>query len=242
MTRYIPTIIIDPSALFREGLARILSETRFRVTISCSFLEELPSKPQINGHEVLLLIGLGENPHPILSEVSLFKAQHHGGRIIVLAERGNMDELFAAAEAGVDAYLTKQITSDALIKSLDLVLMGETIFPGSFLRVIRERDRQEITAQLPSVPQYSAEPVWDHPIPGYISMEPIQRLSGKEQLILRCLTQGASNKMIARELNMAEATVKVHIKGILRKIRVKNRTQAAIWALNSGLPAELETP
>jgi two-component system nitrate/nitrite response regulator NarL len=60
------------------------------------------------------------------------------------------------------------------------------------------------------------------------------RLSARQQSILRCLVQGDSNKTIARKMAMAEATVKVHVKAILRKIRVHNRTQAAIWAMSNG--------
>jgi two-component system, NarL family, nitrate/nitrite response regulator NarL len=56
------------------------------------------------------------------------------------------------------------------------------------------------------------------------------KLSTRETQILNCLRQGAPNKAIARRLDVAEATVKVHIKAILRKIGVANRTQAAIWA------------
>jgi two-component system nitrate/nitrite response regulator NarL len=79
-------------------------------------------------------------------------------------------------------------------------------------------------------------------------------LSPREQSILRCLIEGDSNKRIARKIDIAESTVKVHVKAILRKIRVQNRTQAAIWAMNNGslarsadkgtLPeiAEVDTP
>jgi two-component system nitrate/nitrite response regulator NarL len=59
-------------------------------------------------------------------------------------------------------------------------------------------------------------------------------LSSREYAILRHLTQGASNKHIARQLEIAEATVKVHVKSLLRKIRVSNRTQAAMWAVSHG--------
>jgi DNA-binding NarL/FixJ family response regulator len=69
------------------------------------------------------------------------------------------------------------------------------------------------------------------------NFERLHRLSSSEQVVLRCLTQGASNKSIARELNMAEATVKVHIKGILRKIRVSNRKQAAVQTRASRVSA-----
>ena len=59
----------------------------------------------------------------------------------------------------------------------------------------------------------------------------IQQLSQRERQILVCLTRGESNKLIARNCSLAEATVKVHLKAILRKIAVRNRTQAALWAL-----------
>jgi two-component system nitrate/nitrite response regulator NarL len=65
---------------------------------------------------------------------------------------------------------------------------------------------------------------------------PVRTLSSREAEILHCLMQGAPNKIIARKLEVAEATVKVHIKAILRKIRVTNRTQAAMWAV-AHLPA-----
>ena len=55
--------------------------------------------------------------------------------------------------------------------------------------------------------------------------------------ILQSLMTGASNKVIANRLNLAEATVKVHLRSILRKIQVRNRTQAAVWALNRGMSA-----
>ena len=60
----------------------------------------------------------------------------------------------------------------------------------------------------------------------------VPSLSRREMLILRGLMQGASNKAIARNLVITESTVKVHMKAILRKLRLQNRTQAAIWARN----------
>jgi two-component system nitrate/nitrite response regulator NarL len=60
----------------------------------------------------------------------------------------------------------------------------------------------------------------------------LARLSQRECLILTHLTVGASNKQIARDLYVAEATVKVHVKNLLRKLRVNNRPQAAMWTIN----------
>jgi two-component system nitrate/nitrite response regulator NarL len=64
------------------------------------------------------------------------------------------------------------------------------------------------------------------------------KFSDREAQILRLLTTGASNKLIARELGLAEATIKVHIKAILRKAKAANRTQAAIWATQHLGPTE----
>lgn len=60
-------------------------------------------------------------------------------------------------------------------------------------------------------------------------------LSPRETAILLCLIDGDSNKSIARKIGITEATVKAHVKAILRKIRVQNRTQAAIWGMNNAL-------
>ena len=67
----------------------------------------------------------------------------------------------------------------------------------------------------------------EQPTPGN---EVVRSLSRRELVILRTLTEGASNKIIARKLVITESTVKVHMKAILRKLRLQNRTQAAIWA------------
>ena len=68
------------------------------------------------------------------------------------------------------------------------------------------------------------------PASGEPGDEVVRSLSRRELVILRTLTEGASNKIIARKLVITESTVKVHMKAILRKLRLQNRTQAAIWA------------
>jgi two-component system nitrate/nitrite response regulator NarL len=67
-----------------------------------------------------------------------------------------------------------------------------------------------------------------------IKIDDVPRLSDREKRVLQLLIEGASNKAIGRKINAAEGTVKVHVKAILRKIRARNRTQAAIWAMNNG--------
>jgi len=135
--------------------------------------------------------------------------------------------VLCAFEAGADAYLAKTISHEVLIKSLDLVMLGEAVFPSSILGLIRRG------ASKAGDDEHEADGVEY----GEAESEPIpKQLSVRETVILRCLMQGDSNKLIARKFDIAEATVKVHVKAILRKIHAKNRTQAAIWAA-SHLPA-----
>ena len=127
----------------------------------------------------------------------------------------------AVFRAGADGYLFEQISRDALIKSLDLVMLGVTILPAALMRLVGE-DHEMDSEDDPAVPAAQTEvPTFDH-MP--------RKLSQQETRILRCLMQGEPNKIIARQFDITEATVKVHIKAILRKICVRNRTQAAVWA------------
>ena len=117
----------------------------------------------------------------------------------------------------------EQISRDALIKTLDLVMLGVTILPAALMRLVGEAHEMNCEDD-PAVPATQADvPTFDH-MP--------RRLSQRETGILRCLMQGEPNKIIARQFDITEATVKVHIKAILRKICVRNRTQAAVWGHN----------
>ena len=106
--------------------------------------------------------------------------------------------------------------------------MGETVFPA-FLSLALEPEANDL--------EDSALRDDDQAILVRAEGEIAPHLSPREQSILRCLTEGDSNKSIARKIDIAEATVKVHMKAILRKIRVHNRTQAAIWGMNNRSPA-----
>jgi DNA-binding CsgD family transcriptional regulator len=120
------------------------------------------------------------------------------------------------------------MTCDVFIKSIELVMMGETIYPPAFLSFVLD---PEINQPEDAVPREEQEQMIL--IATEDTIEPPQ-LSPREKSILRCLVEGDSNKCIARKIDIAEATVKVHVKAILRKIRVQNRTQAAIWGMRNG--------
>ena len=181
------------------------------------------------------------------------KEKHKGLRIIVLSEQLQSEQLLAAIEAGADGYLLRnEISPDAVLRSLELVLVEGVVVPQGFTKLLNSRIERPVHAETvikrlePVVESLQPEPQLDSvPARPKDNAQPngfLCRLSDREHLILMHLTQGASNKLIARELNIAEATVKVHVKSLLRKIRVSNRTQAAMWAINHVGPIARQGP
>jgi two-component system nitrate/nitrite response regulator NarL len=229
----VPTVIVDKNTLFRVGLIHTLAGTRFRVTVNCFNVNEI-STSVLHDRECLALVGLDQGSETILSQMQALKAQHEYLRIVTLSERFDPEELIASIRSGGDGYLLKnEINPDVLLKSIELVLLGEVVVPQEFTQMIRGQ------VHLQLYPLLSSNCLDDRS--GYAPIlcsnevqnsKNVDRLSNREKMILRHLTQGSSNKHIARELSITEATVKVHIKSLLRKIRVRNRTQAAIWAMN----------
>lgn len=112
-------------------------------------------------------------------------------------------------------------------------MMGETIFPSAFLSYMLDANGHQTV-------EAAAHDQHDEQILLATDDAAVTLLSPREKLILRCIIEGDSNKSIARKIDIAEATVKVHVKAILRKTRVQNRTQAAIWGMNNGSHIQLD--
>jgi two-component system nitrate/nitrite response regulator NarL len=129
--------------------------------------------------------------------------------VAVVTNGADTDDLTLLFRAGANACFGQHVAVPIFVKSLELVILGETLIPANLLSEAREADAQSL----------------ERPSPGY--------LSSQERRILDSLVEGHPNKVIARQLGTAEATIKVHVKNILRKLGVANRTQAAMWAMRS---------
>ncbi len=227
------TVLVGPSALLREGLTRILSAaTDFRILASASRVDELVWTALPRNRSILLIIDAGDDLNAAVGQVELFKKQHPAGRIAILADHNQPSDIVAAFRAGANAYFIKVAPCEAFIKSLELVMLGETILPAVILSLILDRTDVDDSDHEHEAVACDVRTVAGEYLEAECSETP--RLSARERCILNCLIEGDSNKVIARKIEIAEATVKVHIKAILRKIRVHNRTQAAIWAISNG--------
>jgi two-component system nitrate/nitrite response regulator NarL len=227
------TVLVGQSALLREGLARILSAADFRIVASGARVQDVIQASQ--HQSLLLIIDVSDEPDAAIAEIELFKEQHPSGRVAVLADHYPLHDMVSAFAAGANLYFANSVSCDALIKALELIMLGETILPPQLLALIAGTS-QEWGATLPICPRVHGDAS-----PG-MRTDDTPRLSAREKSILRCMVGGDSNKLIARKIDITEATVKVHVKAILRKIRVHNRTQAAIWAMNNGVSLSPDLP
>lgn len=224
---HVPTLLVEPNALLREGLKRILAETAYRLVASAASLDEAHRVWVPQDGPYLVVIDASADHAAVCRQLREFKESRPSTRMVMLVDRYDLKEVLAAFQAGADAYLVKSVSCEVLVKTLDLVMLGEAVFPSAVLDLVREYANGVAEANSTS----------HNDCPGDAeSAEPPKGLSVRETVILRCLMEGDSNKLIARKFDITEATVKVHVKAILRKIRAKNRTQAAIWAA-SHLPS-----
>jgi len=223
-----PTLLVESNTLLREGLRRILAETAYNPVALSSSLDEVLEGWEPDAAPFLLIMDSSRDHQEACEQVRRIKAQYASARVLMLVDQYDLKQIISAFRAGADAYLVKSVSCEVLVKTLDLVMLGEVVFPSAVLELLNEhvlRPSGEAEAQ------------------GAVKLSDGQfqskGLSVRETVILRCLMEGDSNKLIARKFDITEATVKVHVKAILRKIHAKNRTQAAIWAA-SHLPADAQ--
>ena len=217
------TVIVGPRTMLREGLARILSAADFCVAASASSVEEIAPAMLPRDQPILLVIDVCGEPGAAVREIEFIRERYPTARIALLADHDQLSDgnIVEAFRAGAHAYFAKP-TSEKFIKSLELVMLGETILPPQLMAFMLDHHNGPGASNLVKNAEVLQEAEGKY----------TPRLSAREKCILGCLIAGDSNKIIARNNAISEATVKVHVKAILRKIRVNNRTQAAIWAMH----------
>src|SRR6478735_3036101 len=219
--RSFAVILVGKSILLREGLAKILRAANFRIVASVSSADDLrPSKATLH-LPLYLIVHTGDDFDIALEQIALFRNRRPDARVAIVADHYRLNEVTSAFRAGVDGYFVNVIKCNTFIRSVELVMMGETIFPSAFVSSI-------LDVNLPHLDR-NGEPIL---AAAEVAIAP--QFSSREKVILRCIIEGDSNKCIAHKINIAESTVKVHVRTIFRKIRVQNRTQAAIWGRNNG--------
>lgn len=225
----VEVLIVEPVRLAANGLRHLLHDSPYVV------VEEVQARIALfalNDRVLPDLVLLGPGTVPLSEAARTWiqwnRTEPRRSRFVALTDTTDSSLVRRLALSGIDAVLSQDISSEVLRRSLELVMLGQTLFPPPSPHPAWER---------PSIG--SSVPIPFPVIAGrsLASATPTRErdviLSQRETQVLRWLVDGASNKVIAREMQITETTVKAHIKGLLRKIRATNRTQAAIWALEN---------
>ncbi len=218
----IKILIVDDHPLFRQGLVDVIDmDDRLQVVAEAAdgdsafdmALEYHPDTilmdvnlPNANGLQVTRRI-LGALPET---------------RIIILTGYDDAEQVFHALRLGATAYCAKDVPPEELLRTIHSVQDGSYLVNGQVM------SREELGAWIEQrTGRYGSFPAEDQ-------AEAYTPLSPREMEILELVARGASNKDIARRLSISQQTVKNHMTAILRKLRVDDRTQAAVYALRHG--------
>jgi two-component system nitrate/nitrite response regulator NarL len=207
-------LLIDDHTLFRMGLEELLERRGIEVAASvgdgregCRLAAEL--SPDV------ILLDLRMPDMDGLAVLDRLRTMGLTIPVVMLTTSSEERDLVQSLRSGAKGYLLKDMEPDALLSSLREILSGKTVVAS------------DMTAVLARVIQGESAAVR--------SQSGFGELTPREAEILCHLAEGQSNKVIARELGISDGTVKLHVKSILRKLRVHSRVEAAVLAVEQGL-------
>jgi two-component system nitrate/nitrite response regulator NarL len=237
-------VLVASQRLFREALQRILEVPPLTVVGQGPSLDDalthLP--PGTPLHLAIYNFASDAEAERELVNVQASRERHPGMKSIILTDCQEPAVLLKAVRIGVEAFLSRNVSVDVLHRTLELVLLGQYLLPTGLANLLLDPVRA------PSTPAFQSDA---DPPPPALALPDQRRttaLTPRECEILQCITDGRSNKEIARNLNLTEATVKAHVKALLRKTQMTNRTQAAIWAVSrnfnfsGNMPIDVPSP
>ena len=200
-------LVVDDSPLFRTGLSSLLN-TRpdIQVVAEASDGNEALEKARETLPDVILMDIIMPNCDG-LEATRLIKAEMPSIKVVMLTVSESEENLFKAIKLGAQGYLLKSVEAKELFQVLQGLSRGEAyVAPGIAAKILQEFAR----------PSYTTE-----------------HLSPREKDVLKLVTQGLTNKEISRSLDIAESTVKNHLRNSMEKLHVRNRVEAAIRFLDS---------
>lgn len=201
---------VEPNTMVRTVLKDLLGREDVDVVASAARLSEVPPERAAELGADLLLIGVCD-PENGFDHIRRWRARARGVRVLILTSADDPATVMAAMRAGGDGLLATREGPEALGRAIALVAMGEKAFPES---MDPPAGRPARAAAVPEGPRSL-----DAPALGQI-----------ERIVLEHLRAGCSNHRIALLTGQSEADVKVQVHAVLRKLKVRNRTQAALWA------------
>lgn len=208
-------LLVDDHSLFRSGIKSLLeSQDGFEVVGEASDgLEGIKRAKQLMPDIVLLDLHMPGTSG--LEALQMLTEEMPAIAVLMLTVSEDGQDLMQALQNGARGYLLKNIEIDFLMDSIRRAVNGESVMSPQMSSVLLDTVRKPVIAKKPK--------------------EESIHLTPRESEIIIMLAQGESNKSIARTLGLAESTVKIHVQGILRKLNITSRVQAAVYAVEHGL-------
>jgi two-component system nitrate/nitrite response regulator NarL len=211
-------LLIDDHALVRKGIEELLQSRGVQVVASVSSGEEGVRRAQEISSDVILL----DLKMPGMTGIETLKQLRASGvtaPVVMLTMSRDDADLGAALRGGARGYLLKDMEPEELVPALEAVLRGDNVVAremvGALAHLVRGDAVPDRKLKRPAMP--------------------FTALTPRELEILECVAGGLSNKMIAKALDITDGTVKLHVKGILRKLGMRSRVEAAVAAVEHGL-------
>ena len=212
-------LLIDDHALVRKGIEELLQSRGVRVVASVGSGEEGVRRARELQTDLILL----DVKMPGMNGIETLKKLRASGvsaPVVMLTMSREDADLSAALRAGAQGYLLKDIEPEELVPALEGALQGNNVVARELVGTLARLVRGDTAPQAAPPPPRAA---------------PFAELTPRELEILECIADGFSNKMIARELDITDGTVKLHVKAILRKLGMRSRVEAAVAAVEQGL-------
>lgn len=201
-------VIVDDHPLFRRGVHELLDlEPSIEVVGEAGTREE--ALDLVRRFEPdLTILDLNMKGSSGVEILATLKEEDPSRRIVILTVSDSGKDLTACIQAGADGYFLKDMEPEDFLKSIRQTLEGQIIVDASMMAFLTT----SLRAKMRSVVQ-------DRPV-----------LTGREGDVLELIAKGCTNKVIARQLDISEGTVKGHVKHILKKLGCRSRVEAAVWA------------
>jgi two-component system nitrate/nitrite response regulator NarL len=218
----ISILLVDDHTLFRSGIRSLLQRhPEFTVAGEASDgVEGIKCAKRLKPDVVLLDLNMPGMSG--LETLQLLLQDCPDVAVIMLTVSEEAEDLTAALQSGAKGYLIKNIEADFLVRAIKRAAAGESVLAESMTsKLVAHLQGGSATKQ--------AEP------------SELDKLTPREKEILACLARGDSNKIIARTLDVAESTVKIHVQNILKKLNLSSRVQAAVFAVEHRLAVPEKT-
>lgn len=207
-------MLVDDHPLLHKGLQQLLA-----------FNDKLELVAQARSGEEALALGEELDPDLILLDLNMqgmdgletlekLRAAGVTSRIVMLTVSDADEDVIAAISKGADGYLLKDMEPEQLLDQIERALEGKMVMSEAVTQALAAAIRK---------PRPDSTPTLDS-------------LTGRELEILKLIAKGLSNKLIARELDISDGTVKVHVKHLLRKLKLRSRVEAAVWMIHQQEP------